>query len=88
MITREELFAAVRTIRDYCANQICFTKDKGNCLLTDDRGCALRYVPETWHVPEEGGCGEADKKTNCSDCGNQHTPVCKYCEHDAEGGGE
>lgn len=36
-------------------------------------------------VPAEG-CGEADKKTNCSDCGNRNTPVCKYCEHDAEGG--
>lgn len=38
-------------------------------------------------VPAEGG-SEADKKTNCSDCGNRNTPVCKYCEHDAEGGGE
>ena len=35
-------------------------------------------------VPAEGD-SEADKKTNCSDCGNRNTPVCKYCEHDAEG---
>lgn len=55
MTTKEELFAAVRTIRDYCANQICFTKDKGNCLLTDDKGCMLRLVPNMWSYPEEEG---------------------------------
>lgn len=36
-------------------------------------------------VPAEEG-GEADKKMNCSDCYNRNTPVCKYCEHDAEEG--
>lgn len=38
-------------------------------------------------IPAEG-YSEGDQKTNCSDCDNQNTPVCKYCEHDAEGGGE
>lgn len=55
MVSKEELFAAVKTIRDYCENQICFTKDKGNCIFTDDRGCVLRLVPNMWPDLEEGG---------------------------------
>ena len=60
-------------------------QEGGNYIDMDSVGLGLEECQII--VPAER-CGEADKKTNCSDCGNRNTPVCKYCEHDAEGGGE
>ena len=48
----------------------------------------IGHIDEAHTIIEAEGGGEADQKTNCSNCGNRNAPVCKYCEHDAEGGGE
>ena len=35
----------------------------------------------------EGDC-KTDKKVQCFNCVHRKTPLCKYCDNDAEGGGE
>lgn len=68
--------------RRFCKANRWFCPD---CIYHEHLFDGVVYRGVRCHYPTEGG-GESDKKTNCSDCGNRNTPVCKYCEHDAEGG--
>lgn len=83
MAAEKEVLQAVRTIKEYCDSM----SEKSCYLCPVWRICDRCFIgiPDEWPDLVEGS-GESDKKTNCSDCGNRNTPVCKYCKHDAEGG--
>lgn len=54
MATKEELFAAVRLIKEHCKEhdaQYC----RHECLFTDDCGDYFKGAPCDWPDPEEGG---------------------------------
>lgn len=61
MATKEELFAAVRMIKEHCKKQtVCIRRSKyGNekCVLAGMRGVCVCYgaSPFVWPDPEEGG---------------------------------
>jgi len=58
MATRDELFAAVRLIKEHCQKTVCYCGAHWACPLYDrkyDRCITGGTPPEVWPDPEGGG---------------------------------
>lgn len=54
MATKEELFAAVRLIREYCFCLFSSGYGCAYCEINNLCKCAFSKDPDTWPDPEEG----------------------------------